>query len=337
VAFLEPARGRPNLTVLTDALATRVVFEKGRAVAVRVRRGGGPRIEELRADREIILSAGAIGSPHLLMLSGIGPAAHLREHGVAVVHDAPGVGENLQDHFFGGAAYEAKDGAAYRFGTLRGIGWLAQYLARRRGPLASNFCESGAFVRTRTGLPRPDLQFHFLPTGQSAEPNTDRANYVPLGSGFVAVATLLYPQSRGRVRLRSADPAVAPSIDPRYLSEEADVRAILDGTRLAQEIAHAAPMQGVTGKPLNPGSEAGATDATLRAELQLRGNHIFHPVGTCRMGKGERDVVDDQLRVRGIEGLRVADASIMPDIVGGNTNAACIMIGEKASVLVRGA
>jgi choline dehydrogenase len=335
LAFLDPARARANLTVVTDAQVERVVVEKGRAVAVRVRRGG--RSEDIRAEREIILSAGAFGSPHILMLSGIGPAGHLREHGVTVVHDAPGVGQNLQDHFFGGVVYEAAKGTSYDITPLRGLGWLAMYLAGRRGPLASNFCEAGGFVRTSASLPRPDLQFHFLPTGLGREPNVDLVNYDPRGEAFTLVPTLLYPKSRGQVRLRSADPLAAPSIDPRYLSEADDVRVILDGTRLALEIANAPVMKGVTGKPLTPSSEAGVTDATLRAELQLRGNHIFHPVGTCRMGKGERDVVDDRLRVHGVDGLRVADASIMPDIVGGNTNAACIMIGEKAAVLVKNA
>jgi choline dehydrogenase len=335
LAFLAPARARGNLTVITGAHVERVVFEGRRAVAVRVRRGG--RVEELRAAREIVLAAGAVGSPHLLMLSGIGPADHLRAHGVAVVHDARGVGQNLQDHFFGGVTYEAAPGTSFELSTLRALGWLGQYLAGGGGPLTSNFCEAGAFVRLGAGAPRPDLQLHFLPTGLAKEPNTDRVNYAPRGSAFSILPTLIYPKSRGEVRLRSADPLAAPTIDPRYLSEEHDVRLILEGTKLAREIANAPPMRGVTGRPLIPAAAPGVADDVARAELRLRGHHIFHPVGTCRMGKGEDAVVDDRLRVRGVEGLRVADASIMPTIVGGNTNAACIMIGEKAAELVKGA
>jgi choline dehydrogenase len=335
LAFLGPARSRPNLRVVTRAQATRVLFEGRRAVGVKVRIGRGE--YTIHAEREVIVSAGAIGSPHLLMLSGIGPAEHLRAHGTQVVHDAPGVGQNLHDHFFGGAGYEALGGSAPTFTRLGALGWLLQYALTGRGPLTSNFCEAGAFVRVRSGAPRPDLQFHFVPTGIGREPNSDRVNYQPSGCGFVILPTLLYPKSVGEVRLRSADPVAAPLIDPRYLSEPDDVQLLLEGVRLANAIAHAAPMKGVTGKPLSPASEPGASDDVLQAELRLRGHHVFHPAGTCRMGKDDRAVVDAQLRVHGVENLRVADASIMPSSVGGNTNAGCILIGEKAALLIQSA
>ncbi len=333
VAFLEPARARPNLTVITEAHVERIVFAGRRAVGVGVVQGG--RRTVVRADREVILAAGAIGSPHLLLLAGIGPAAQLRGHGIAVLHDAPGVGQHLQDHVFGGVAYAATAGTSYAISPLRALGWLGRYLAGRGGPLTSNFCEAGAFVRLGPGAVRPDLQFHFLASGLSRDANPDRTNYEPRGCAFTMLPTLLYPKSRGEVRLRSADPQVAPVIDPRFLSEADDERLILDGTRLARDIANDPAMRGCTGAALTPAGAPGADAQAMRRDIQLRGNHIFHPVGTCRMGPAADDVVDARLRVRGVDGLRVADASIMPTIVGGNTNAACIMIGEKAALLLR--
>jgi len=334
LAFLAPARLRPNLTVISDAHALRIAIENGRAIGVHVRRHGQDQL--LRAEREVIVSAGAIGSPQLLMLSGIGPAAHLREHGIAVMHDAPAVGQHLQDHVWGGATFATTQAASVTMSTPRALGWLAMYAAGRRGPMSGNFCEAGAFVRVRASAVRPDLQFHFLPTGIGAEPNTDRVNYTPRGTAFTILPTLLYPKSRGEVRLRSADPTASPHIDPRYFSDPDDVALVLEGSQLALAIAHSPAMKGVTGAPLTPASDHHADDATRRAELRARGGHIFHPVGTCRMGPTDDDVVDARLQVRGVAGLRVADASIMPTIVGGNTNAACIMIGEKAADLVRG-
>ena len=195
--------------------------------------------------------------------------------------------------------------------------------------------EAGAFVRTSASEPRPNLQFHFLPSGP-ADPNTDEKNYAPSGSAFSVIPTLIYPKSRGEVRLPSADPMARPRIDPRYLSDPADEALLLEGTRLAVEIARAGPMRELRGEPLSAAGRPGATAAELREELHLRGNTIFHPVGTCRMGRDALSVVDSDLRVRGVLGLRVADASIMPSIVGGNTNAACIMIGEKAAELIAG-
>jgi choline dehydrogenase len=332
LAFLEPARARSNLEVITGAHAEHVILEGGRAVGVRYRKGS--RSHDVRASREVVLSAGAVGTPHLLMLSGVGDAAHLEKFGIRVAVDSKGVGQNLQDHFFSGTSYAALGSSAPNISPLRALSWLAQFALTKRGPLASNWAEGGAFVRTSPSEPRPNLQFHFLPSGP-AHPNTDRENYAPSGSAFSVLPTLLYPKSRGELRLASADPSAAPRIDPRYLSERADVDLLLDGTELAHEIAHSPEMRGFTGACLIPNAARGVSRETLHDALRLRGNTIFHPVGTCRMGKDDLAVVDAELRVRGLAGLRVADASIMPDIVGGNTNAACIMIGEKAADLLK--
>jgi choline dehydrogenase len=333
VAFLDPVRRRPNLRVLTNALVERIVLRNGRAVGVRYRAGG--RSAELFAEREIILSAGAVGSPHVLMLSGIGPAAHLREHGIEVHVDLPGVGQNLQDHVIGGVCYDARGGAAPDVHPIRALAWLAQYAVTRRGPLASNFVEGGGFIRTRASEPRPDIQLHFLASGaMEGVPNTDRVNYTPKGSGFSVLPTLLYPESRGEIRLRSARPDDAPRIDPRYFSEPRDRERLLEGVKIAREIAHARAMEKVRGRAQIPSADPSASDEVLRRDMRERANTLFHPVGTCRMGRDELGVVDERLRVRGIEGLRVADASIMPVIVGGNTNAPTIMIGERCAEMV---
>ena len=332
VAFLEPAMKRKNLKIVTHAHVERVVFKKGRAFAVEYVRKG--RRKRVHADVEVILCGGAIGSPQLLMLSGVGPAAHLREHGLAVVHDSPGVGQNLQDHLIGGASYVAKKRTAAHINPINQLLWLGRYLVTKTGPLASNVAEAGGFVRVGSGAPIPDIQFHFIPAGP-AEPNVDHENFTPSGSQFSLLPTLLYPKSRGEIRLASANPMDDPIIDPRYFSDQADLELLIDATRLSVDIAHSKVMKRYKGRALTPPSKPGASRKMLVENLKLRTNTLFHPVGTCKMGSDEMAVVDDRLRVRGVEGLRVADASIMPVIVGGNTNAPSIMIGEKAADLIK--
>jgi choline dehydrogenase len=332
VAFLQPARSRPNLTVETDALVEAITFDKGRATGVRYRQGKQSRVAS--AGREIVLSSGAIGSPEVLLRSGVGPADELRAAGVPAIHDLPGVGKNLQDHIMVGVAMEDKGGVTAHVNPLNLLRWLAQHRMTSAGPLASNAAEAGAFVRTSASSALPDLQFHFLPVA-SDQVNYDEALFMAKGHGFVMLPTVLYPQSRGEIRLASADPATRPIVDPRYFSEDADLRVLVEGVRMAQRITRSRYVAHCRGRGYSPLSES-EDEATLRAEVRLRCNTLFHPVGTCKMGSDRDAVVDASLRVRGVEGLRVVDASIMPTIVGGNTNAPTIMIAEKAADLILG-
>jgi len=332
LGFLSPTHSRRNLTVHADSLVTSLVIEGGRAAGVRYRRGG--RDDMARAGREVLLAAGAIGSPHLMLLSGIGPADDLRAAGVDVVADVPGVGKNLQDHLLVSVAYRDKSGMTGGVTPLNLLGWLGRYLLTRRGPLASNVCESGGFVRTRPGEPRPNLQFHFLPVG-SDQLSFDDEIFAPKGHAFSLLPTLIYPSSRGEIKLRTRNPADPPAIDPRYFSAQEDLDLLVEGVKLAKEVAHHGSLDRARGEPL--GLAAGARgDAEVRDAIRRSANTIFHPVGTCKMGTDPLAVVDAELRVRAVPGLRVIDASIMPTIPGGNTNAPTIMIAEKAADLVRG-
>ena len=332
LGFLAAARSRDNLTIHSNTLVTSIVIEGGRAVGVRYRRDGKEQVA--RAEREVLLSAGAIGSPHLLLLSGLGSADELRASGVAVVADVPGVGKNLQDHLLVSVAHRDKARITGGITPLNLVGWLGRYLLTRRGPLASNVAESGGFVRTRAGEPRPNLQFHFLPIG-SAQESFDRESFNPKGHAFSVLPTLLYPASRGEIKLRSRDPAEAPAIDPKYFSASEDLELLVEGVKLAREIAGHRSLDHARGEPMGVVSNAQG-DAAVRAAIRRNTNTIFHPVGTCKMGSDPLSVVDAELRVRGVSGLRVIDASVMPMIPGGNTNAPTIMIAEKAADLVRG-
>jgi choline dehydrogenase-like flavoprotein len=327
-AFLRPVLGRPNLDLRTKAMVLGVEFDGGRAVGVRLRHGRSGS-EVVRADGEVILCAGAIGSPQLLLVSGIGPADELEQVGVEVRHDLRGVGRNLQDHPFVTVLWEVTDRR-----TLYGADKprpMAEWVLRRTGPLSSTVAEVVAFVRTRGGLPAADIQFHM---GAAYFEDHGAEEYD--GNCMVIAPVLVSPKARGQVWLRSADPADKPRIITNTLGPDEDVAALVAGMRLAREIANQRPLKGTIVNELKPGPEVLADD-DLADDLRRRLMLIYHPVGTCRMSDSNEDaVVDSQLRVRGVEGLRVADASIMPIIPGGNTNAPTIMIAEKAADLIRG-
>jgi choline dehydrogenase len=325
-AYLRPALDRPNLTVRSDAFVTRVDVAGGRATGVRYQWRGTEHVA--RAEREVVLSGGAVNSPQLLLLSGIGPAAHLRDVGIEVVLDAPGVGRNLHDHPYLPVMW-----------LTRGVGDLtdaetplqmARWLATHRGPLTSNVAESGAFLRSRPGLPAPDLQVVTVPTlaidhGMAFRP----------AKGLTIAPTVVDVASRGQLRLRSADPRWKPAIDAGYYADESDLDAMLAGVKVAQEIAAQSALAGYIDRPYLPGPGVGGDDA-LREVIRASTETLYHPVGTCAMGTGEQAVVDPELRLRGLDGLRVVDASVMPAIPRGNTNAPTIALAERAADLLLG-
>jgi choline dehydrogenase len=326
-AYLRPATGRPNLTVRTGALVTRLLLDGTRAVGATYVQGGST--HSVFADGEVILSGGAINSPHLLMLSGIGPAAHLRDVGVDVVVDLPGVGENLHDHPAAPIVWRTRgttDVAVDHVNLRR----LMQWQVFGAGPLTSNIGEGGGFTATRPGAAAPDMQYHVAPTGFY-----DNGLREPTARMFTAAATLVDVASRGRVRLRSADPQWKPELDPAYYAEPADVDAMIAGLRMLSEIAHQRPLARYLAGSHLPVDLDAATDGRLRDHIMEWTQTLYHPVGTCAMGTGETAVVDPELRVYGVTNLRVADASVMPRVVRGNTNAPTIMIGEKAADLVQ--
>ncbi|MFC5429079.1 GMC family oxidoreductase [Paraburkholderia denitrificans] len=318
-------RERPNLHLIADATVLRVTFDGERTTGVNVARGG--RVEELRARGEVILAAGAFNTPQLLMCSGIGPAEELRAHDLQVRYDAPEVGRNLADHI--DYTYNLRVRTTDAFGySLRGFAKMAPALARyvgsRRGMFTSNVAEAGGFLRSRPGLDRPNLQLHFC-TGLV----DDHSRRMHWGHGYSLHVCVLRPASRGTVTLASADARVAPVIDPGFLSDARDMDALVAGVRLVRPIFDAAPLAELGGRELY--AHAGQTDAELRATIAAHADTIYHPVATCRMGGDARSVVDTQLRVRGVRGLRIVDASVMPTLIGGNTNAPTVMIGERAA------
>jgi choline dehydrogenase-like flavoprotein len=326
-AFLRPALDRPNLEVRTGVLVRGVDLEGSRATGVRYR-DRFRRERVVRADREVILAAGAIGSPQLLQLSGIGAPEDLGAVGVAVRHALPGVGANLQDHPFLSNIYEVSD-----TNTLYGADkpkHMAEWLLRRSGPLSSTVAEVVAFVRTRPGLPAADVQYHM-----GAAYYEDHGAETYEGHCVVIAPVLVSPQARGKVWLRSSDPTDKPRILTNTLSEPDDLASLVAGMELAREIAAQAPLAEIVLKELKPGTHI-SDRADLEADIRRRLMLIYHPVGTCRMGVDDDAVVDPELRVRGLDGLRVVDASVMPVITGGNTNAPTIMIAEKAADLIRG-
>jgi choline dehydrogenase len=325
-AYLRPALDRPNLTVRTGAQATRVLVEGGRATGVEYRQHGT--LHTVRAGAEVVLAGGAINSPQLLQLSGIGPAGHLREVGIDVVHDLPGVGLGLQDHPLVPVIWHVRSGKSL-FRAESPSGYL-QWFGARRGPLTSNLAEAGLFTRSADDLAEPDLQFHFLPVKFWRQAEVD-----PDVDAFTAAAVLVHVHSRGSVRLRSADPTWAPAIDAGYLTDERDLDALVTGVTKAREIAQAAPLAQVLAEEWSPGGTVHRRE-DLRRSVRATLESLYHPVSSCRMGTDDLAVVDPQLKVHGLEGLRVVDASVMPTLVRGNTNAPTIMIAERAADLITG-
>jgi choline dehydrogenase-like flavoprotein len=330
-AYLAPARARPNLRVIGGAHATRILFDDtGRACGVEYRDAGG--LQRVQAGREVLLAGGAFGSPQLLMLSGIGPGAHLQAMGIPVRADRPGVGEGLQDHLDATMVIDSPGAHDLLGVSLPGIGRLIQAIGQwrrdRRGLLTSNAGEAGGFIRSDPAEAIPDLQLHFV-IGKLV----DHGRRTLLGHGLSCHVCLLRPRSRGTVRLASSDPMAAPSIDPRFLSDPDDLRRLVRGFRQMREILHAPALAPWRGRELF--SAEARDDAQIEAFVRSRADTIYHPAGSCRMGPGEGDVVDARLRVKGVAGLRVVDASVMPTIVGGNTNAPTIMIAERAVDFLR--
>ena len=331
--YLTPHLARPNLQVITGAQATRVLLQGRRAVGVEYRQGG--QLHQVQAARDVLLSAGALLSPQLLMLSGIGPGAHLQRHGIAVQHDLPGVGQHLHDHPDVVQVMDAP-GMSDLFGlSLPGmvnvVRGMLEWRRSRTGMLTTNFAEAGGFIRSDPAEPAPDLQLHFV-VGKLL----DHGRKTVLGHGYSTHVCLLQPRSRGTVTLASNDPLQLPLVDPCFLSEPDDMARMVRGVRQMRSILSQPALARFGAKELS--ASAGArTDAQIEQFIRQQADTIYHPVGTCRMGPGPLDVVDAQLRVHGMQGLRVVDASIMPRIVSGNTNAPTVMIAEKAVDLLRAA
>ena len=331
-AFIRPARARPNLRVQTGARVTRILIENGKAVGVEYVRGR--RRATLRADREVVLSAGAIASPKLLMLSGLGPAGDLRERGISVVADLPGVGQNLQDHVEISLVYQLS--GPHSYDKYKKLGWKAiaalEYAFSRGGPASSNLIEGGAFWWGNRGEAMPDVQY-FLVAGAGIEEGVDT---VPGGNGCTVNLGQIRPRSKGEVTLRSADPTDHPRVAPRYFSDPYDLDAVTEGTLAALDVMERPAIKRFLAGRHVPGREIASREEVRRFCMETA-HAALHPAGTCRMGEDELAVVDPQLRVRGVAGLRVADASVMPTLISGNPNAVCIMIGEKAADMIKGA
>lgn len=329
--YLHPVQAsRPNLTVLTHAQVQRIVVQEGRATGVELRQGKETKTVE--AAQEVILSAGAFGSPHLLQLSGIGDAQDLRMHGIKTVHDLPGVGRNLQDHLDVTLGFKTSSKEPFGLSVSGGMTVLreiAKWRKNGRGMIASPFAEGAAFVKSDPAQERPDLQLHFVVALVD-----DHARRIYSGHGFSCHVCVLRPKSRGDVFLLSADPSAAPGIDPRFLSAPEDLELSIKGAKLTRDILMQEPLAKYRGKEMF-GVRDGMSDAEWEKIIRKRSDTIYHPVGTCKMGEDDMAVVGRDLKVHGLEGLRVVDASIMPTLVSGNTNAPTVMIAEKAVDMIR--
>ena len=324
--YLTPHLGRSNLHVVTGAYATRILLEDKRAVGVEYWHGGA--LTQVRATREVLLSAGALLSPQLLMLSGIGPGAQLQRHGIPVLHDLPGVGEHLHDHPDVVQIMEAphlKDLFGLSLsGMAQAMRGMLEWRRSRTGMLTTNFAEAGGFIKSDPSEPTPDLQLHFV-IGKLV----DHGRKTVLGHGYSAHVCLLQPKSRGTVTLASKNPMQLPLVDPHFLADPHDLQRMVRGFKRTREIL-AQPALAKWGAQELASSANATTDAQIEQYIRQNADTIYHPVGSCRMGPGAMDVVDAQLRVHGVQGLRVVDASVMPRIVSGNTNAPTVMIAEKA-------
>ncbi|PZQ59451.1 MAG: choline dehydrogenase [Phenylobacterium zucineum] len=331
--YLHPALGRPNLTCITGARTSKIVIENGRATGVEYLDEKGQK-QVVHADKEVLLSAGAVQSPHILQLSGVGDPEHLAEHGVPVVHALKGVGQNLQDHLDVCLSWECPQPITI-YSMRKGIKTLfvgLDYMLRRKGIGRQNFLESGAFLRSRPDLDRPDLQIHTVLAIMQ-----DHGKVQIAKDGFTFHVCQLRPESRGSVKLKSADPTADPAIFANYLATEEDRRAVREGVKMMREVARQPALAPFIKSEFAPGA-AVQTDAEIDAWIRKAAETIYHPVGTCRMGAAgdPMAVVDSECRVQGLQGLRVVDASVMPTLVGGNTNAPTIMIAEKISDAIRG-
>ncbi len=327
-AYLKPVLHRSNLTLLTDSTVRRVIFEGSRAVGVEFDDANGRR-QTVRAAREVVLCAGAVNTPQLLMLSGIGDEKELSEFGIGVTHHSPEVGKNLLDHLVATLGFDVREDSLF---TAEKPLELANYLLRRRGMLTSNVGEAYGFVRSREELDLPDIELIWAPA-----PFFDQGIGEPYTGHAIATGpVLLKPRSSGTITLRSADPAAKPIIDPRYLSDPdgVDRHAMMAGLRVTATIAKSPALKDIIGRIVRPLHATTLDDETLEQALDSCSHTLYHPVGTARMGRDERSVVDPQLRVRGVHGLRVADASVMPSIIRGHTHAPVVVIGEKAAELI---
>jgi choline dehydrogenase-like flavoprotein len=331
--YLTPVLQRANLKVFTDARATRVVLQGTRAVGVEVRVDG--ELQQLKARREVLLTAGALQSPQLLMLSGIGPGAHLQQVGVGVLHDLPGVGQHLHDHVSVTQVVNAPrltdTLTVSPSGAPRAVKGVFDWLSKRSGLLTSNIAEAGGFLKSRAEEPVPDLQLHFVITKL-----IDHARTLPWGYGYTCHLCPLRPASRGSLKLASADPSAAPLIDPNFFADPADMDLMLRGFKQLRHIFQQPALTAFGGTEL-PALAAAKTDTQIEQFIRNNSDTEYHPVGSCRMGPGALDVVDAELRVHGLQGLRVVDASVMPRIISGNTNAPTIMIAEKAADMIKAA
>lgn len=331
VGFLKPVLGRSNLTVKTGCLVKRIIFSGNRATGVAFIDGND--LVTARAEAEVIVTSGAIGTPKIMMLSGIGPADHLKATGIDVVHDLPGVGENLTDHFGVDIVAELRGPDSLdKYGKFPGMVWAGlQYALFKSGPATSNVVEGGAFWFADQTAENPDLQFHFL-AGAGAEEGVPS---VESGSGITLNSYTLRPKSRGTVRLRSSDPADLPLIDPNFLAEEYDLKTAIEGVRISREIFRQPSLQKYIKRMHTPG-DAVETKADFEAYAREFGRTSYHPSCSCKMGVDEMAVVDPQLRVHGLDGIRICDSAAMPSLIGSNTNAPTIMIAEKASDMIKG-